>query len=130
MTITFTKNNADFCYKKFKEYFFETFKDNKFDYTSGTTGKATTLAEACMIDDVKLDKSDSNTISIYCISDDKEFDIPIEEGTKIFFNAKKLNLANGSNKFSLIRDTKSESHKWYGNSISEIGKVTTEKDLI
>ena len=49
---------------------------------------------------------------------------------KIFFNAKKLNLANGSNKFSLIRDTKSESHKWYGNSISEIGKVTTEKDLI
>lgn len=130
MNIVFSKNNADFCYKKFKEYFFETFKDNKFDYTTGTTGKSTILAESCIIDDVKLEKSDSDTISISCVSNNKEFNIPIHEGTKIFFNSRKLNLTSNKEKFSLVRDTKSESHKWYGNSISEIGKVTTDNDLI
>ena len=121
MTITLTSNNSDFISKKLREYFFETFKDAKFDYAEGLAQDNNIVATQCTISEVNVNK-DSEPLSIELSGTDgdgNDVSINVPENSKVFFNNRKLNITYGtksSEKISLIRDTKSKSHKWYANS--------------
>lgn len=127
MTITLTNTNYDFISKKLKEYFFETFKDAKFDYTSGMVQDNNVLATECQISDVSVDNS-KDTLSIELTGKDgngNDVNISVPEQSKIFFNSKKLNIMYGdksAQKVSLVRDTKSVSHRWYSNSMEPLNQ--------
>ena len=122
MTITLTPNNSDYISKKLREYFFETFKDAKFDYTEGVSQENNIVASQCSITEVSVTKNESEPVSIQLTGTDgegNELSIDVPENSKVFFNNRKLNITYGtkaSEKVSLVRDTKSKSHKWYSNS--------------
>lgn len=126
MTITLGNANAKFCYNKLKDYFFETSKDNKFDYTTGVSSNTETLAEDMTITDINMVDTDGTTsIRITGKVEDNPDDINIDipSNSKIFFNNRKINITNGTpkngTKISLIRNTITENHRWYESSMKD-----------
>lgn len=126
MTITLGNTNVNFCYNKLKDYFFETSKSNKFDYTTGLSSNTETVASNMTISDVNIiNDGDNMSIRITGKAEDNPEDINIDIPTnsKIFFNNRKINITNGTpkngTKISLVRNTITENHRWYESSMKD-----------